>query len=229
MRKIRINLITKSQKDAKARARLEAEKAKDSVSATGQANPVKTSSTAGHPSEVQSGDPNTIAASTETYNTSPALSLPVNPTPPATTASSGIATPLQEQDPFKPAAHVSQLASPPLSSPSIPSVSVHPSADADDVFIPYEPEGPAPKPIAQNEPLKWLPPNMPTPATQTPAATPSPVKKNKLFQYTSSSGIPFAPRSRPQAQGAAAAETVEPEVKQEADLPHSIEEIPETP
>ncbi|GKU01498.1 histone deacetylase hos3 [Fusarium langsethiae] len=202
MRKIRINLITQSQKAAKARARLEAEKANGGVSATHQAKPVETPSTATHSSEAHSYDPNTVVVSTGTYNHSPAQSLP-------------------EQDPFKPDGYVSQLASPLLSSPPIPSVSVHPSAEAGDVFIPYQPEGPAPKPVAQNEPLKWLPPNVPTSSTQTPAATPSPVKKNKLFQYTSSSGIPFAPRSGHRAQGAATAEAAGPEVKQEADLPHS--------
>lgn len=228
MRKIRINLITQSQKAAKAkeRARLEAEKA---MAAANPAQPAETPSTAEHPSGVQSDEPSTVPVSTEAYNTSPTPSLPVNPTPPTTTSSSGIVTPLQEQGPFQSVAHVSQLASPPLSSPSIPSVSVHPSADADDVFIPYEPVGPAPKPVAQSEPLKWLPPNVPTPSTQTPAATPSPAKKNNLFQYTSSSGIPFAPRRGHQSQGAAGAEATGPEVKREADLPHSTKEIPETP
>ncbi|RGP76155.1 histone deacetylase hos3 [Fusarium longipes] len=213
MRKIRINLITKSQKDAKARARLEAEKAKDSISVTGHPRLVE------RPSEAQSDTPSTAVVPTETYNAFSAQSLPGNPTPPATTSSSGFATPLQEQDPFKPAAKVSQPASPPLSSPPIPSVSVHPSADAEDVFIPYQPQGPTPKPVTQNEPLKWLPPNVSTPSTQTPDTTPSPVKKNTLFQYTSS-GIPFAPRSGHQAQSGSTAETMEPEVKQEADLPH---------
>ncbi|CEI68553.1 unnamed protein product [Fusarium venenatum] len=229
MRKIRINLITQSQKAAKARARLEAEKANGNVPAIGQAQPVETPSTAAHPSAAQSHDPSTVVVSTKTYNHSPTQSLPVNPTPPATTSSSGIATPLQEQDPFKPAGYVSQLASPPLSSPPIPSVSVQPSAETDDVFIPYQPEGPAPKPVAQNEPLQWLPPNVPASSTQTPAATPSPVKKTNLFQYTSSSGIPFAPRSGHRARGAATTEAAGSEVKQEADLPYPTREIPEKP
>ncbi|WXC49115.1 hypothetical protein QX201_008801 [Fusarium graminearum] len=213
MRKIRINLITQSQKAAKARALLEAEKANGSVSAIDQAKPVETPSTAAHPSRAQSDDPNTVIVSTEAYNHSPAQSLSINPTPPTTASSSGIATPLQGQGPFKPSGYVSRLASPPLSSPPIPSVSVHPSAEAGDVFIPYQPEGPTPKPITQNEPLKWLPPNVPTSSTQTPATTPSPIKKNKLFQYASSSGIPFAPRTGHQAKGAATTKPAGPEMK----------------
>ncbi|UZP41512.1 hypothetical protein NXS19_009328 [Fusarium pseudograminearum] len=213
MRKIRINLITQSQKAAKARARLEAEKVNGSVSAIDQAKPVETPSTAAHPSKAQSDDPNTVVVSTEACNHSPAQSLPINPTPPATTSSSGNITPLQEQDPFNPSGYVSRLASPPPSSPPIPSVSVHPSAEAGDVFIPYQPEGPAPKPITQNEPLKWLPPNVPTSSAQTPATTPSPIKKNKLFQYASSSGIPFAPRTGHQAKGAATTKPAGPEMK----------------
>ncbi|KAJ4120024.1 histone deacetylase [Fusarium equiseti] len=226
MRKIRINLITKTQKDAKERARLEAEKAKGNVTAPGPAKPIEASSTAQRPLETNSDNPDTVVVSTAAHNTSPTQSLPTDSTP-AATPSSSVASPSQEQAPFQSVAPVSQVASPPLSSRSIPSVSVHPSADPDDVFIPYEPQGPAPKPIVQSEPLKWLPPNVPTPPTQTPAATPSPVKKNNLFQYTSA-GIPFAPRPRQSAQGAST-ETAEPGVKQESNVPHSIEEIPETP
>ncbi|KAK2126892.1 hypothetical protein NOF04DRAFT_1415192 [Fusarium oxysporum II5] len=162
MKKIRINLITQSQKDAKERARLEAEKAKGKESSI-------------------------------TYK-------------PATASS------------------ITQLMSPPLSSPAIPSVSVHPSTDADDIFVPYQPEGPAPEPVAQSEPLKWLPPNVPTPSEQTPVATPSPAKKSNLFQYTS--GIPFAPRP---GQGANEPKAAEQGVKPEPNPPNPIEEIPETP
>ncbi|KAH7145082.1 hypothetical protein DER46DRAFT_515967 [Fusarium sp. MPI-SDFR-AT-0072] len=162
MKKIRINLITQSQKDAKERARLEAEKAKGKESSI-------------------------------TYK-------------PATASS------------------ITQLMSPPLSSPAIPSVSVHPSTDADDIFVPYQPEGPAPEPVAQSEPLKWLPPNVPTPSEQTPVATPSPAKKSNLFQYTP--GIPFAPRPE---QGADEPKAAEQGVKPEPNPPNPIEEIPETP
>ncbi|KAJ4264988.1 histone deacetylase [Fusarium torreyae] len=231
MKKIRINLITQSQKEARERARLEAEKAKGNGStATTQPEPEKPAEAPSgiqHSSESSSAD--SIVVSTGQDNlppNQPAHVDPRIPSPPAT-ASSGIATPLLEQDSFESAAPVTQLISPPFSSPTIPSVSVHPSADADDVFVPYQPEGPAPEPIAQHEPLKWLPPNVPTPSSQTPAATPSPIKKNNLFQY--SSGIPFAPRPGQQSQGASGAKATEPGVKLEPNVPSSIEKIPETP
>ncbi|KAF5018576.1 hypothetical protein F66182_9433 [Fusarium sp. NRRL 66182] len=235
MKKIRINLITQSQKEARGRARLEAEQAKANTSTIpSQPEPDKAaeaSPTIRQPPEVQSLD---LAAveSTEPHNICPTQPVSVDPpipTPPATatTSSSGIVTPLQEQDPFEPAAPVSQHVSPASSSPAIPFVSIHPSTDADDVFIPYQPDGPAPEPIAQNEPLKWLPPNIPTPSAQTPAATPSPVKKNNLFKYKS--GIPFAPRPGQQSKVAAAAKAIDSGVKQGPKPPSSVDENPETP
>ncbi|KAF4446364.1 histone deacetylase HOS3 [Fusarium austroafricanum] len=206
MKKIRINLITQSQKDAKERARLEAEKAKgkeSSINCKPQLQkPASGSSSAQHSPKTTTHD--------QPSPTQPAPTDNRNPTPP--TSSSGLVTPLQEQYAFDSGAPVTQLVSPPLSSPAIPSVSVHPSTDADDMFIPYQPEGPAPEPVAQSEPLKWLPPNVPTPSEQTPVATPSPAKKNNLFQYTA--GIPFAPRPGQQTH----------DVKSEP-----VEEIPETP
>ncbi|KAM0271851.1 hypothetical protein ACHAPA_002616 [Fusarium lateritium] len=227
MRKIRINLITKSQREAKERARLESDKVGDNSSAA-PGRPA--SSSAQQPSESANHDSSTVMVSTDRYNISPTQPAPLNsriPTPPTTTSSSSIVTPLQEQDPFESATPAAQLVSPLSSSPAVPSVSVHPSTDADDVFIPYQPKGPAPEPVAQHEPLKWLPPNVPTPSSQTPAATPSPIKKNNLFQYTS--GIPFAPRPGHKSQGATGAKLSGSSVKLEQDARSSIDEIPETP
>ncbi|ENH70596.1 Histone deacetylase HOS3 [Fusarium oxysporum f. sp. cubense race 1] len=153
MKKIRINLITQSQKDAKERARLEAEKAKGKESSI-------------------TYKPATASSSTE---------------------------------------HSS-------------SATNHDQTSVNDIFVPYQPEGPAPEPVAQSEPLKWLPPNVPTPSEQTPVATPSPAKKSNLFQYTS--GIPFAPRP---GQGANEPKAAEQGVKPEPNPPNPIEEIPETP
>ncbi|KAG5665275.1 hypothetical protein KAF25_009400 [Fusarium avenaceum] len=213
MRKIRINLITKSQKEAKERARLESDKARDTSSAApGQF----ASSSTQQPSGGANHDSSTVMVSADPYNISPTQSAPLSSrvhTPPTTTSSSSIVTPLQEQDPFESGAPAAQFVSPLSSSPAIPSVSVHPSTDADDVFIPYQPKGPAPEPVAQHEPLKWLPPNVPTPSSQTPAATPSPIKKNNLFQYTA--GIPFAPRPGQQPQRATGAKSSESGMKLE--------------
>ncbi|RKL46717.1 hypothetical protein BFJ72_g2457 [Fusarium proliferatum] len=226
MKKIRINLITQSQKEAKERARLEAEKAKGKESSITY-KPAAASSSTEHSSPATNHDQTSVSASVETQDISPTQPAPGNariPSPPTTASSSRIMSPSQEQSAFESSAQVTQLMSPPLSSPAIPSVSVHPSTDADDIFVPYQPEGPAPEPVAQSEPLKWLPPNVPTPSEQTPAATPSPAKKSNLFQYTS--GIPFAPRP---GQGPSEPKAVEQGVQPEPTPPNPVEEIPETP
>ncbi|KAH8900061.1 Arginase/deacetylase [Thozetella sp. PMI_491] len=56
-----------------------------------------------------------------------------------------------------------------------------------DVFISYQPEGPTPAalPVAQQQPLQWLPPN---------TATPAAMKRMDLPVFTATSAIPFAPR-----------------------------------
>ncbi|KPM46042.1 hypothetical protein AK830_g479 [Neonectria ditissima] len=201
MKKIRINLITQAQKDARQRARLEPDSASTaSASASASAAPsVK------EEEEVNQQTPPIIQQSAITPSPEPAtryadagISLkqaaapdPRIPTPPATISSSGLSTPFQEQDPF----HISSpdQVNLPATSPPIPSVAIQPGSDCPDVFISYQPDGPAPVAVAQHEPLQWLPPNAPTSSANTPAATPSPVKKHHdLFQYTS--GIPFAPR-----------------------------------
>ncbi|KAF5672193.1 histone deacetylase HOS3 [Fusarium heterosporum] len=229
MRKIRINLITKSQKEAKERARQESEKAKKDTSVAPSQSafeqPTGVSPGAQPSSKIIGHEPGSIVVLNEPHGISPTQPAPLDsrvPTPPTTTSSSSLVTPLQEQDPFESAELASDLVSPALSSPAIPSVSVHPSADADDIFVPYQPDGPAPEPVTRHEPLKWLPPNIPTPSTQTPTATPSPVKKNNLFRYTS--GIPFAPRPGQQSQGGKAASNAKPDRA----VPGSIDETPET-
>ncbi|EEU42996.1 uncharacterized protein NECHADRAFT_123200 [Fusarium vanettenii 77-13-4] len=155
MKKIRINLITQSQKEARERARLEAEKQSPEIRGPDSGN-ISPTQVAAPDSEI--------------------------PTPPATIS------------------------------------------DDDNVFIAYQPEGPTPVAVAQQEPIKWLPPNVQTPTAQTPAATPSPVKKNNLFQYTE--GIPFAPR---QGQHAGEQKPTDEGVKSEPPASESVQEIPEAP
>lgn len=198
MKKIRINLITQSQKDAREKKRLELEKA-SSAPASGSATP-SVQEEVKKPIVVvpTSVTPEPSIARSEESDISPKQSVstdPRVPTPPTTVSSSGISTPYQEQDPFS--APDPQQVMLPASSPSIPSVAIQTGGDGSDVFIAYQPEGPAPVALAQQEPLKWLPANVPTPSANTPAATPSPVKKNNLFHYTA--GIPFAPRPQEQA------------------------------
>lgn len=194
MKKIRINLITQSQKDAREKARLAAQRT-SSAPASGTASPAGQEKAKELPVPLPTSitpEPRTVH--TEESDISPkqqsvSTDAACVPTPSTTVSSSGISTPYQEQDPFG-APDARQVALP-MSSPPIPSVSV---VQAGDVFIPYQPEGPPPVAIPQHDqqPLKWMPPNGQTSAN-TPAQTPSPAKKkDALFQYTA--GIPFAPR-----------------------------------
>ncbi|KAM5345300.1 hypothetical protein ACJ41O_011162 [Fusarium nematophilum] len=226
MKKIRINLITQSQKEARERARLDSQKA-GSASASSVPSKAKPEEPKEAPASVQQASDtanlDSIPISAEPASISPTQTAPPDPhipTPPATISSSGISSPFQEQNPLD-AGPEPQKAPIPASSPVAPSVSIQPSDDDQDVFIAYQPSGPAPEPVPQQEPLKWLPPNIPTPSAQTPAPTPSPVKKTNLFQYTS--GIPFAPRPEQKA------EPTEPNVKSESNAADSIQEIPEAP
>lgn len=128
----------------------------------------------------------------------PALPLPATPFAPS--------TPSKDEVPSATATFPAQV---PL--PSSPPM-VQSPAPGNDMFIHYQPEGPTPPAIQQQEPLQWLPPNSSTPA---PARGRSPGKR-ELPVFTSTSAIPFAPRpgSSP---------------KKEEPGEGSVWEVPETP
>jgi histone deacetylase HOS3 len=87
------------------------------------------------------------------------------------------------------------------------------SSNSGDIFIPYQPEGPARMSTTghQQQPLQWLPPNtMATPA--------SGMKRADLPVFTATSAIPFAP----------AQNQLKKVVKQEK-VDEGVWEIPETP
>jgi histone deacetylase HOS3 len=75
-----------------------------------------------------------------------------------------------------PASSPIQPTQPPQSAPSS-----GPEASSD-VFIPYQPEGPPPTQVRQQESIRWLPPN---------TSTPSPMKRGDLPVFTANSAIPF--------------------------------------
>lgn len=208
MKKIKLSLTTKAQREAK-------EQAKPSKAASKPA--------AIKPAKPRAEKPMTetriipaSAQSVSTSNRNPATSETLPPMP---------ATPQQSLPPHLPS-HIQQAAEVPLpaSSPPgpqpqreqgpalpqpAPQVAARPATNSD-VFIPYQPEGPPPATIIQQEPLKWLPPN---------TATPSPMKRNDLPVFTSTGAIPFGiPR-------------VNSEVKKEEnkEQEHDIWEVPETP
>jgi histone deacetylase HOS3 len=97
----------------------------------------------------------------------------------------------------------------PTSASASASTPSHPVTTSD-VFIPYQPEGPPPESMIQQEPLKWLPPN---------TATPSPMKRGDLPVFTSTGAIPFG---LPRVNG---------EVKKEENKGKDVDiwEVPETP
>ncbi|KAH7143840.1 hypothetical protein EDB81DRAFT_760241 [Dactylonectria macrodidyma] len=234
MKKIRINLITQSQKDAKQRARVEAEKPSSaSVSATASTTASATPSVKEEEEEVKLPAPLVTQQPSITPSPEPVAGYEAGtispkqmvqpdiriPTPPTTIPSSGLSTPLQEENPFDTGCSTDpRQVVLPASSPVIPSVAVQPDGNCPDVFISYQPEGPPPVAIGQHERLKWLPPNAPASSFNTPAATPSPIKKqHNLFQYTS--GIPFAPcpqEPAPDADVQAEAENTQPDANSPA-------------
>ncbi|KND92232.1 Histone deacetylase HOS3 [Tolypocladium ophioglossoides CBS 100239] len=227
MKKIRINLITQAQKEARERARLEAKKA---TSKAGGMQPGGAPAVQGPLTTPTTETPGLPPALATTVAKSPVqVVAPSLPSPPQPASSSGLRTPIEETSPSTLATPDPRQLALPESSPDVPHVAVQPASDGGDIFIPYQPEGPAHVPVSQQEPLQWLPPNLPTPSANTPVATPSPTKtQNKLFHYTS--GIPFAPRPQGNApKPELDAPTSTAQVKTDDQNPTSVWDIPETP
>lgn len=228
MKKIKINLITQSQREARERARLEAEKAALQAGSSQQgAAPSGQQPLAG-----PIGTPGILPAVVGAAELGSAEPVAWAPPPPASSppaSSSGLQTPAEEACPSVAVTPDPRQSVLPESSPDVPQVAVQPVVDGGSCFIPYQPEGPVPVAVAQQGPLKWLPQNVSTPAANTLAATPSPAKRqDKLFHYTS--GIPFAPRpgsDSPQPPGVP--ESTAPEHKTENHEAASVWDVPETP
>lgn len=208
MKKIKINLITQSQRDAN-NAKMYA----PSLSA------VATSSDVGSSAVEQS--PLHAPSNGEFLSRGPI---------------SGLSTPLDQQfvvDSPSPLEKKSVSAAPPAVEVATPVAKGQVAHDSDPAyFINYQPEGPTPVAVKREDSLKWLPPNTNTPSANTPVCTPSQVKKkagvSHLFQY-GSGGIPFAPR--PNNDGVAdessnVAGEVKPKVESKS---KPIWEVPETP
>ncbi|KAL7816124.1 Arginase/deacetylase [Trichoderma gracile] len=181
IKKIKINLITQSQKEAREKARLEAEAAAAAATASGELRP----SSASTNRSVESGGlktPNSSVGRRSTVNaTSPDGAMPAL----STASESTLSTPNFE--------HVTPRTLSPEARQAVPNVSSPRSAKATDEaheFLQYQPEGPPPVSVSSQEPLKWLPPSLPA---GPPAVQPGLVKKSStLFQYGGSGTIPFA-------------------------------------
>ncbi|PHH59805.1 hypothetical protein CDD81_2572 [Ophiocordyceps australis] len=231
MRKIRINLITGSQRETKAQARCEADKM---ATSQGNGNSSRLDPTAvkqhvmgveltNHGVPLASSIPVVTQAST-TNQGSTCSSLPDElagvPERPHTPHDKTLTARRETPDARQSAAQAANLAEMPT--PAL-------SADGSDAcFIPYQPAGPQPVAVEQQASLTWLPPNMSTPFTGTPVDTPNPAEKNgNLFRYTS--GIPFAPAAQSSGTPAPLNGTMDAGEAKADNLTASVWEVPETP
>ena len=223
MKKIKITLVTKEQREARERERAEKAKAREQSSASApEQKPV-----------IKLEDPfpeQPLATQTPTLGSSTATSDFLGPEvqPNAQQFAAGPLT-----DPAIPAKQHIAVWSPPANSQQVPlpmSSPVNPSpvqysqSSTPDMFIPYQPEGPAPEAThhqqQQQQPLQWLPPN-----TSTPLA----VRRAELPVFTSTSAIPFAPRPHHESAATPAPDSGLPVKSDPLSIARSIWDVPETP
>jgi histone deacetylase HOS3 len=217
MKKINLSLVTKAQREAREQAKGGATKATASKPATRiipkpkAVNRSSSISSQAGPVQLKPEPPAGGAIQApEIPDSQGPESFPSMPSTP------------QQLPPHLPL-HVQQAAAQvplPASSPvpfAQPAATIQPTSSSD-VFIPYQPEGPPPNPVPQQEAIRWLPPN---------TSTPTPMKRGDLPVFTATSAIPFglnpamAP-PKPQEQAGLPAESLTP-------FDQSIWEVPETP
>lgn len=177
IKKIKLSLTTKAQREAKeqAKAKVKADTTKLPLkgSSSKPTNPLSNEK----PSKSDLGGPSNSLQ--EPSTAIPAKSKPLENDLPA---------PLTPQTsiPGHIPAQIEEAARVPLpsSSPAVPTFVRHalPEPVGSDVFIPYQPEGPPPNGMVQQEPIRWLPPN---------TSTPTPMKRGDLPVFTATSAIPF--------------------------------------
>jgi histone deacetylase HOS3 len=207
MKKIKLSLTTKAQREAKEQAKQAAKPTSKPVAIKPRPRPTETR-------VVPPVASMTNGTSSVVPQPQPASILPPVPVTPQQSLPSHFPTHLQAAEVPLPAS--SPLApsypeleqGPPISKPAPPPHS-NPAPNSE-LFVHYQPEGPQPESMIQQEPLKWLPPN---------TSTPSPMKRGDLPVFTSTSAIPFG---LPRVNGEA-----KKEENKEKDV--DIWEIPETP
>ncbi|KJZ72995.1 hypothetical protein HIM_07567 [Hirsutella minnesotensis 3608] len=230
IKKIKINLITKTQREAREKSRLDAEKSSSPPIGNPSQGASATESLPSPSAEVDIGLPSSASAGE--------VEMPVLPAPAASLPAQPMSSPTRMQSPVDPIAAGSppQMTTPdprqtatPLFSPDAKSKDM--GNNENDVFVAYQPEGPTPVAVSrQQEPLKWMSPNVPSSSASTPAVTPSPSRKRQgLFQYTS--GIPFAPTpGTEQEKPSESSESPAQVDKKKGDYGlASVWEVPETP
>lgn len=217
MKKIKLNLTTKAQREAKEQAKQAAKPATKPVAI----KPAKPRPADKPMTETRIIPPVAPPATNDGFAPGPQLKSSEIPTPMPATPQPSLPSHLPAH--LQQAAQVPLPASSPPAAPSYPQLEQGPPiskpapqpssrpAPSSDVFIPYQPEGPLPESMIQEEPLKWLPPNTTT--------TPSPMKRGELPVFTSTGAIPFG---MPRVNG---------EVKKEENKGKDVDiwEVPETP
>lgn len=172
MKKIKISLVTKAQKEAREQEKLRAK--------------MEQSQGDGTSSTTMSNDKFPTSAESEvTYNQSetstPMESISPNPSTPQLSLPPHVPTHMQEPE------RVPLPESSPIATPTehneFGNISDQFSGHSASKFIPFHPQDPNPSTTTQQEPLRWLPPNTNTPAV---------MKKHELPVFTSTSAIPFA-------------------------------------
>lgn len=223
MKKIKLNLTTKAQREAKEQTKQAAKLAsKPAVKPATKPAPkpvaIKPKLTETRIIPPAAQPPSMVNGNSMAVSRPPAPASEILPTMPATpqhTLSSNLPAHLRQ------AAEIPLPASsPPAPSypelkqgPLIPKAAPPPASNVvskSELFVPYQPEGPQPVSMIQQEPLEWLPPN---------TSTPTPMKRGDLPVFTSTGAIPFGlPR-------------VNNEVKKEEPREKEVDiwEVPETP
>jgi len=185
-KKTKLNLITKAQREAKEKAKLAATKAPEALTKPVDL-PIE------RVSQYDSGPPSVPTLET----LPPRPSTPILPTLPTHVQAAEM--PFPSSSPF-------------INEP-VPKSDTNTPAD---IFVPYQPEGPPASTIAQQESLKWLPPNTATPANM----------KAELPVFTSTSAIPFG--LNPNIQSGTK-QNMEVKPEERGNVSKSVWDVPETP
>ncbi|KAI1109719.1 hypothetical protein F5Y14DRAFT_431496 [Nemania sp. NC0429] len=198
MKKIKINVLTKEQKEARQKAKTEAP-AVSSARVAQEISPVNTELSLPQPTAT-GAQSNPIASDAGSVHT------PTSPVDVEVPSRQGRATPteprIETMIPMTPTI-ISPTEPSPCSSPFTSSPLVQSPADAtqDTDFIPYQPNGPPPNTIPIQRPVQILEPNTGTPARPNPMqhhrvpsySVPATPLRAGGHAFTATSSIPFSP------------------------------------
>lgn len=237
MKKVKISLTTKAQREAKQGAKSAA--AKPAATKSSRPQPARKESAILPPPRRPTPASSTNGTAAPPQPESKQKTIPPMSSTPQPSLPSHLQmdlhqpseVPLPASSPPPPILHPTQpnVSTPQSTPPQITqppqliksaSASTQSSSSTPDIFVPYQPEGPPPPAITQQEPLRWLEPNTGTPG---PSPMKSPMRKEDLPVWTSTSAIPFAVGigNGGKMEGGQAADSGKKEV--------DIWEVPETP